>query len=234
MSRYRCLGTSTFAPYCGYTNQIYCGGPNTESRINAEVENKNIRDGFGPVAKCYAPETILKHYGYCFPDFSELPPAYTMCPFAVRNDIGDEPFDFIRPPWYHAWYSSHGQGSQTCPPRQLDTPFTTRAQPAADGAVKKRSRYEDIEDDEHFGHDEESSQSNAQSPGSSPNGSQRELLEHSPYRGRRKKVRRTLILDEASCSEEVRASDSACHLTSPRPACPQNRTPTHTPVFGAG
>lgn len=184
-------------------------------RIIEEVEEKNIQNGFDTVEACYAPQNILKHYGYQFPDFADLPPAYTMCPFEVRNGAGDEAFDFIRPPWIHAWYGANGQGSlQRPPPALINTPRTTRVMDigSVEGvAYKKRSRYDDIEDDEHFGKDEASSESSAPTPGSTPSVSARALQELQPNHGRRKKIRRALVLDEASCSDEVCVSNSACN-----------------------
>jgi hypothetical protein len=90
---YRSLGQGTFRAFSGYTNEVQIGSPTNELKLVADVEMETNMCGFGSIAQCFQPATLLEFFGYEHPTRAvadRYPPCYTKLPFHLRNDHGDE------------------------------------------------------------------------------------------------------------------------------------------------
>ena len=117
---YRSLAQGTFRTFCGATNELQIGSPTTDLKIVADVETEVNLCGFGSVAACFRPETLLEFFGYQFPSYKDLqafPPCYTKNPFHFRDDADDEaPADPLadmptEPPSEHGTPKKSSRGS---------------------------------------------------------------------------------------------------------------------------
>tara|TARA_B100000965_G_scaffold307427_1_gene266370 strand:+ start:1729 stop:5412 length:3684 start_codon:yes stop_codon:yes gene_type:complete len=104
---FRALGSTKFAPYCGWSNCI----PNIRSgpEIDEGLEDLTEAEGWGSVDLCFNPKRILEHYCYTkFPDDDTLPPPLRINPFLFRNDDADVtmPNDQRSVTFYHQCYDS--------------------------------------------------------------------------------------------------------------------------------
>jgi hypothetical protein len=93
---YRALIDSTFAPFCGVSNQMYIDSPIHHGQIMGDCEDRSLK-WFGDNAPdvevegmqdCFKPDVLLSFFGYeKAPD--GLPPCYTELPYLMRNERGD-------------------------------------------------------------------------------------------------------------------------------------------------
>ena len=90
---YRVLRQSSFAQYCGTTNELDFTEP------VSHVIDENEEAGAVRVDYMYQPRNLLQTYCYAFPDASKLPPGLLKIPFVARNEPGDDEIDYDLPPW---------------------------------------------------------------------------------------------------------------------------------------
>ena len=90
---YRGLIDSTFAPFCGISNQMYIGSPIHHKQIIGDCEDRSLT-WFGDnlpgvevetMQDCFRPDVLLSCFGYSAVS-DGLPPCYTELPYLMRNE----------------------------------------------------------------------------------------------------------------------------------------------------
>ena len=111
---------NNFRTFCGAANELKIGFTG-DCKVVQDVETETAACGFGSIAECYHPATLLEYFGYEHPSSEALksfPPCFTKVPFEFRNAPGDEtPMDPLG-------------DVLTAPPSALSTPTKTPAAPA--------------------------------------------------------------------------------------------------------
>jgi hypothetical protein len=90
---YRGLIDSTFAPFCGISNQMFLGSPIHHKQIIGDCEDRSLT-WFGDnlpdvevetMQDCFRPDVLLGCFGYSAVS-DGLPPCYTELPYLMRNE----------------------------------------------------------------------------------------------------------------------------------------------------
>ena len=104
---YRALRESTFASFCGFTNQLDMHNFNDVSDLQYNTNNAET-------LHYYDPRNLKQFYDFSFNTF-ELPPSLKFCPFVARNRPGDELMDPYKPKWM-IQYKYKDPGAEFGPP----------------------------------------------------------------------------------------------------------------------
>ena len=94
---YRALNDCSFSMFCGADNALNVGSDTTDLEIIPEVEAANRAAGYGSVADCFHPASLLEFFNDKFPDPDVLPPCFKYCPFTFRDGENDVLSDILKP-----------------------------------------------------------------------------------------------------------------------------------------
>ena len=127
----RAAFASPYGMFCGAGNWI--GG-----KYEADVEDQNLRMGFGSCDDALSLDSVSSHFGYSYPKVCTLPPACTMMPYEARNDpacndkIMPNPLSFIPNNMYEGSepYESEDYDESTEP--DLSNRWSPHASPRSD------------------------------------------------------------------------------------------------------
>ena len=212
---YRAINNTSFGKYCGSMNELRVGTSTSELEIIREVQQANINAGFGTIEKLYQPASLLKYYGYSFPDVDSLPPGLKMLPFNSRDSEDDVALSYDFPHWYESYFSRGAYGDL----HDKDT-NTYREYKGERGVTRPR---EDDEQSSAYG----GPSPDRRDPGSSPlrdatmglNSPNGPSTAHERPRKRRGVGARRFVLSEAE--DENGENDEVRRLPCPYP-CPAN------------